>query len=955
MKENIMDWKQLFLQRMILGGGGGGGGEYKGIINHPSDFPTLAEVETGWWYMVGMDVTDNDPTKTNTMQSFKAGDEIFWIGSGWAIFGNDNLWLDDNVDLFPALPRGLKINDIKELTLNSGVTVEDVLLKDGKVIESLQKTHLDIYVRTTGNDITGNGSSANPYATLKRAVMDAKKKFDYNIDITINLGAGTYTLDESLFLDFEGNYVCVCTIKAEGTDLTAMSTLESGTFASNSHNIHTDTSKSWAVDSLVGKFVRIKRVNSGSMPTTYNTYLPIIRNGSNWVETAFGTNDDIADYDIVDFLVTVNLNNKSVQMYNKFYKYDWYYIKFQNMRGFGGGSSETLSCYLYVCHTGTLSAGEVMKVYGNGSLHNCFIQATSSNALNASSIRSCAVYANTNNCVQLHKGDSSANTMTRSVIRNYSGTKMTPLMFRDNASIGYKNKFINCFAGARLYGQYVDFSFSAALTTELLFDDTNFFLDVRRLFGKSICASIYPNGSVVFVNEPNIGRVTTDGTTEIGDYFDLLNGINLSCIAPTSKQTILKADIIKEKTLGEGIVFPDKIKPENIRAKVIGFDSLPIGTPIDIYVDPIGGDDLNDGLTPSTPKKTLLACSLIPPIFPISQITVHLGAGTYGAGDMVFSFFGADWDFIGESFTEHFSGTPSSVDTTNRLLTYSGVSWTPDEHKGKLLFIPIFAPVGDPHSVGKACFPIVGNTTDTLQIAADASFIIATVTKIITPDAILQAYPYQGKLSVVQVNGVSIYSQSEAFGCMFNSMSIPNLAFNNKYTQGCSVIGYDTRWREDGGDDDSVFYDVPSSGVLTFTGGNIKNCIVECSSKDGIVYAASNKSLLFIGRCVLDGLMFDLNRGAEVGISISDSLEINNSPYDGVKINEYASFVCHGYLAGSGNSGVGVLLMEHALMKTEGKASITGASGDFMFFGGSVKSWATDVPTVDSSVLSIVK
>jgi hypothetical protein len=56
---------------------------YKGNITLPANFPTLATVQTGWLYEILADVTDNDVTKTNTGQSFVAGDQIFWNGTNW--------------------------------------------------------------------------------------------------------------------------------------------------------------------------------------------------------------------------------------------------------------------------------------------------------------------------------------------------------------------------------------------------------------------------------------------------------------------------------------------------------------------------------------------------------------------------------------------------------------------------------------------------------------------------------------------------------------------------------------------------------------------------------------------------------------------------------------------------------------------------------------------------------
>ena len=67
--------------------------QFKGEINSASDFPTSSEVKNGWFYTIGTDVTDNDPSKTNTGQSFEQYDEIAWNGTNWTIVGING---DDN-------------------------------------------------------------------------------------------------------------------------------------------------------------------------------------------------------------------------------------------------------------------------------------------------------------------------------------------------------------------------------------------------------------------------------------------------------------------------------------------------------------------------------------------------------------------------------------------------------------------------------------------------------------------------------------------------------------------------------------------------------------------------------------------------------------------------------------------------------------------------------------------
>jgi len=59
----------------------------KGAITLAAHFPTAALVQTGWLYHVGAAVTDNDGTRTNTGQVFRAGDDIQWTGAAWTVYG----------------------------------------------------------------------------------------------------------------------------------------------------------------------------------------------------------------------------------------------------------------------------------------------------------------------------------------------------------------------------------------------------------------------------------------------------------------------------------------------------------------------------------------------------------------------------------------------------------------------------------------------------------------------------------------------------------------------------------------------------------------------------------------------------------------------------------------------------------------------------------------------------
>lgn len=65
--------------------------QFRGSIAAPAGFPDPGTVQIGWAYRVTADVTDNDVTKTNTGQSFSAGDDIAWNGTGWTELGPETL------------------------------------------------------------------------------------------------------------------------------------------------------------------------------------------------------------------------------------------------------------------------------------------------------------------------------------------------------------------------------------------------------------------------------------------------------------------------------------------------------------------------------------------------------------------------------------------------------------------------------------------------------------------------------------------------------------------------------------------------------------------------------------------------------------------------------------------------------------------------------------------------
>ena len=183
----------------------GSGGGIKKVINVPADFPTLAEVEPGWSYTIGTNVTDNDPTKTNTGLSFLAGEEIFWTGSTWGKYGPDALWLDDGAALKPVLTRQLGIDEVvrKTAVLPNGIIIDKGAASE---VNTFQLTTAPTILRVDKNradTYTENGSEARPFKTIAAAVAYAETLTpSYNNPVAIVIAPGEYA--EAVTVKYHG-------------------------------------------------------------------------------------------------------------------------------------------------------------------------------------------------------------------------------------------------------------------------------------------------------------------------------------------------------------------------------------------------------------------------------------------------------------------------------------------------------------------------------------------------------------------------------------------------------------------------------------------------------------------------------------------------------------------------------------------------------------------------------
>ena len=80
-----------------------------------------------------------------------------------------------------------------------------VHLGSSQEVETLRNTTVsrisannDIYISPTGNDTTGDGTTTNPYATLRKAFDSIQgKRIDSGIEVNMILKDGEYTVDEN--------------------------------------------------------------------------------------------------------------------------------------------------------------------------------------------------------------------------------------------------------------------------------------------------------------------------------------------------------------------------------------------------------------------------------------------------------------------------------------------------------------------------------------------------------------------------------------------------------------------------------------------------------------------------------------------------------------------------------------------------------------------------------------
>lgn len=114
-------------------------------------------------------------------------------------------------------------------------------------------SNVTIYVDgSTGSDTTGEGTSANPYATIQKAINSAPRMARGNYSVTINIAPGTY--NENVQISY---FSCLVTLTSSGNvTIKRLGVYNSVVYISCNLTINTDAQ--FAIDIEMGGFVRFQ-------------------------------------------------------------------------------------------------------------------------------------------------------------------------------------------------------------------------------------------------------------------------------------------------------------------------------------------------------------------------------------------------------------------------------------------------------------------------------------------------------------------------------------------------------------------------------------------------------------------------------------------------------------------------------------------------------------------------
>ena len=263
------------------------------------------------------------------------------------------------VDRIPTYPGRVVLTPVSGATNTYDLTRADQPIEEGTPLNKAlfdQKaytltTDVTVYVSTRGNDVSGDGSSAAPYATIQRALDSLPNWFDGHT-ATIDVAAGTY--EERVNVDsFQGGMLVLGNSSSPAVTIRGLSITNSSTVRINIPNI---------VRSSTLGGVPLK-IENGSV-VQLNCDLTVDGNGNNLSGISVETNSLLS----VTFLWNVtSSNNKSAAIA----VYTGGRVVLFDLFGSGnsvGLSAETLGMISYT--TNNISATTTYKTGSGGRILN---------------------------------------------------------------------------------------------------------------------------------------------------------------------------------------------------------------------------------------------------------------------------------------------------------------------------------------------------------------------------------------------------------------------------------------------------------------------------------------------------------------------------------------------------------------------------------------------------------
>lgn len=416
-----------------------------------------------------------------------------------------------------------------------------------------------IYISTTGDDVTGVGTLANPYFSIHRALHDLNV-FIVGVEVTIIAMDGVYdwsALDDILIEEkvFKGvTFGGRLRIKPNSSLATRFTVLDSGTFDNNpdiNSNVHTCTGKTWTAGAYVGKFIRVSTMNSGSLPSngdgvnyTYRV-LPIVRNGIDWIETSYSSagSQNFGAFDVVEHKVVFDLGTKN------------FLVSDESMGGmvFNSIGIQTTGSifiqqgvtefavnppYQLIAYNSSFIGG---FIWGRGTAFSVsYIQGSSSIDL---AWMDSNVVASTYN-VSFGK-ISIANAVRNTVWINNSGNNTGPLVYIPESRV------FGVFSGLH---KFINSTSAIQVTADMDISGTFSFENVSLFIYTSVSDDLHVYASVPanfqMLNEPSIGRLSINGTTESLIYNDLNKDFIATILAPTAIDVTAASQLNNDSSIG---------------------------------------------------------------------------------------------------------------------------------------------------------------------------------------------------------------------------------------------------------------------------------------------------------------------------------------------------------------------------------------------------------------------